>query len=191
MCLHGSYIDLLNWQVGHLVYYAGCIFVPAQIFPDRKYILFEFLGPSRYLDTTWGHSWIHNLCRIHKGAYVDTLPMSYCSNNWITAIYSSLVTAFFSMIFFFFPIRASFVLQRHYHATTIAWSSSFCCNWLLTGWFFCQLIQYQCLCENSNPLQQSRINHKQGNSSITIELGQSNLATNRLFCKTHDDGGVW
>ena len=36
--------ELAGRALHNLVYDAGCIFVPAQISPDGKYILFEFLG---------------------------------------------------------------------------------------------------------------------------------------------------
>jgi hypothetical protein len=36
--------ELAGRALYNLVYDAGCIFEPAQIFPDGKYILFEFLG---------------------------------------------------------------------------------------------------------------------------------------------------
>jgi len=36
--------ELTGRALHNLVYNAGCIFEPAQIFLDGKYILFEFLG---------------------------------------------------------------------------------------------------------------------------------------------------
>ena len=41
--LHSS-AELAGRALHNLVYHAGCIFEPAQIFPDGKYILFDFLG---------------------------------------------------------------------------------------------------------------------------------------------------
>ena len=37
-------VELSGRALQNLVYDAGCIFAPAQIFPYGKYILFEFLG---------------------------------------------------------------------------------------------------------------------------------------------------
>ena len=59
--------ELAGRALHNMVYDAGCIFEPAEIFPDGKYFFWIF-RVSRYLDTIWGHSWIHTLCRIPKGA---------------------------------------------------------------------------------------------------------------------------
>jgi hypothetical protein len=70
MCLQGSYMDLLSWQIGpYMIWYMMLVVSLCQLrYFQVENILFLIFKVSRYLDTIYGHSWIHTLCRIHKGA---------------------------------------------------------------------------------------------------------------------------
>ena len=71
MCIQRFYRDLLSWHVRSymiLVYDVTHLLVPAQIFPDGKYLNFDFLG---YPDL-----------RIHKGSLSGYLAHVTHPHKW-------------------------------------------------------------------------------------------------------------